>query len=133
MFAISNRYLFKPPSRMVSWKRGSWVRGTAGRYYDPVKVFLLDSLDHLFLRVGGTGIEVLFGMDHIRNGFGIFNDCGDIHHTSDIGTAAADKDADSRFLFGDLGLRRVDFFSDQSAASFLDQTDRPGRLPRWRS
>ena len=27
MLAISNRYLFRPASRMVSWNRGSWVRG----------------------------------------------------------------------------------------------------------
>ncbi len=79
--------------------------GRACRHHDPVESVFLDDIFHFFLGVLGAGEEILSGVHHMGKCFGIFFQHGDVHDTRNVDTAVADKDPDSRCLFGE-----IDFF-----------------------
>ncbi len=85
--------------------------GAAGRHHHPVELVLLDDLFHLILGILRAGKQILLGMDHVGQGFGIFGYPFDIHHAGDVHPAVTDENPYPGVLITD-----VDFFRDFHAA-----------------
>ncbi len=98
MLASSNRCGFSPAWRMrVLEERLVRARGAACHHH-AVQPVLEDRRRDLLLRVLRAGVQVVFGVDHARQGPGVLDHVGHVDHAADVDPAVADEHADARLL-----------------------------------
>jgi hypothetical protein len=68
--------------------------GAAGGDDDAVEVLLAGAFSDEVLSGIRAHVPVIFCYDDIREGFGVFDEGGDVDDTGDVGAAVADEDAD---------------------------------------
>ena len=122
---------FRPASRSVSRKIGSWVRGvheaTTTRFSRCSAICSL----MWFWRVVGAGVGVALGDDDVGQFAGPLDDPLDVDHRGDVAAAMADEHADPRRLVGDVALRRIGLGAHAGAAGRGQAGPWPGPPPRW--
>ena len=89
--------------------------GRTRRDENAVEVVLLDRLLDLLRAVGGAGVEVLLGIDDVRQGPGKLHGLGHVDDPADIAPAVADEHADPRLLVRDVLLGGILLGFDQGS------------------
>ena len=80
--------------------------GRTGRYYHPVKPFLLDHLPHLVLGILGTTEHILLGKYYAGQTLCKLHHRRNIHNAGDVGAAAAYENTDTRCIPSNIPFLR---------------------------
>jgi len=87
----------------VAEERLQCSRGAGGDDH-AVQVLFLYLVRYLPRRVGGTGEELLLGVDDVGECLAVFHRAGDVDDPADVGAAVADEDAHPGLLLGYVPL-----------------------------
>ena len=88
-------------------------RGARGHYH-PIQIMFLYHFLYLLLGVLGASIEIIPGVNHVREALGILNNLGHSHISTDIDPTLANEHSYSGFLSGNILFRYVFLLLDQS-------------------